>query len=1079
MKKYSVVWYSDNSFNERIDVIEDVSKYNILDTSDCTASYIKGSDERYFGDQSMIDLIQSTKLKASILHVPDVQEPCVKDGKFYITTSKVSEDDSVEYKKVLVNGKLELEYYRNGAITVELDMINNQVYDSTSRPVNYEDYVVAFGIQTSKGNTTVRTTQAEFYPYEELLRMYPQVKHVLDPINDYVVVGSYEEAVERLRIWKESKEQLKSFDIESYSVDWGPDSSNRITGVFLGIDEHWSTYFPFRQEAFKYNLPIEFLREIFETINSQPPAPEVIIIAHNVKFEIEGFYQEYRERIRFDVDTYLLAVLVDPNVKKGTHTLKALTAKYDGKFYLTLEQIFIGPVKFNVLPESIVKLYGCPDATSPAKIFKALMQELPKDEHFIMQLEMKLPYIKGCHNEFYGIRMDMPLLNKLIENEQYKVNLLKDMFCKIHKTSKNINSYDVMSEILYYKLRCPVVVTTDRGLPATSKKAIDHIVAGGKIEITEDTVIPQDIVDLNGKVIIKGKELAGNKYPSLVIYQTYKKCMKELGALNRLKNHSVNGFFKFYINQLGAASSRQTSDAHQFSDTMKKCAVADSPHHRLVSCDWSQVELRILAGMAKELPLLELEKQPGVDIHRAVCSIIKKTPMYLISEEDRKKAKPVNFGVVYMMSEYGMASGEYGPKYTKAQLAEVRQRMMDFFNGLPCIKEFIHNNEVYLRENGFIKTAFCYYRYFKELLDPTITEKRAMKYVRAGNNTPVQGTGAALMKIAEDKVDQYMQSKGWLKEKNYDGRMLPMARMILPVHDEILGSFDKDIPIEEIITMFKDCMELEVKGMPPFFATPAFVENWYEGKNSVWEVPIELRDQVVEEYRKGNLLFGDRDYLEVVTEFRNNEIRDYMYGLISKYKTADAVAEHVTHDSLTHTLIEAMMPDKDERKKLTHIERIHEATRRYMEQLDSGEMDRIVATINEEEEDEVNPLMEVDEWVEGYARVSADGDLIVEDVSTEDAEYYADSLMYDEVEGYSENIETPSAIYLMNECIIDLTHLTEEQTELFNQKIQEITSPSGFYTVVYILGHKTLKTPLKIDYKTEDITSILTEVLGG
>ena len=1083
--KYSepltLIWYSDTDFNERIDVVESIDSYTIINTENCVASYIKGNDELVYGDMKVIQDIVGTKHKASTLHMAESRNVGVEDGKFVMTVSKEQSDTGVSYIVKMVNAKIESEHYSADGITVDINAVTDQFYDPTNKPANWDDYVSINTVQGKGTYSTVKVGQAEFLSYEELLRKFPQVSHVLD--NDYVVVRSYEEAEERLKIWRESKEQLKSFDIESYSTDWGPDSDNRITGIFLGFGETWSTYFPFRQQNFKYNLPMEYLLKIFDEINNQPPAPEVIILAHNVKFELEGFYQEYRKRVRCDVDTYVLAVLVNPIVKKKTHDLKTLTGQVDNRFYLTLNQIFIGPVMFNVLTEDIVKLYGCPDATSPAKIYKHLMKQLPEDEYSIMQLEMKLPPIKACHNEFYGMRMDQEMLNGLIENEQYKVNMLKDLFCKIHHTSKNINSYEVLSEILYYKLRCPVDVVTDKGLPATSKVAIDRILSIGHINIDDNTVIPKDIVDLHGKVVVKGKDLASNKYPSLVIYQAYKKCGKELGALNRLKNHSVNGFFKFYINQVGAGSSRQTSDAHQFSDTMKKCALADSPHHRLVSCDWMQVELRILAGMAKQLDLMELESDPGVDVHRAICSIIKKTPMYLISEEDRKKAKPVNFGVVYMMSEYGLARNEYGPKYTMAQLAEVKQRIMDFFNGLPCIKEFIHNNEVYLRENGFIKTAFCYYRYFKELLDPTLDEKSAMKMIRAGNNTPVQGTGAGMMKMVEVDIDAYMMERGWLEEKNYDGRMLPMARMILPIHDEILASFDKSIPMEEIITMFKECMELDIQGMPPFFASPAFVGNWFDGKNSVYESPIELRDKIVDNYAKGITTFTDDNYLQVLTDYRNTEIKEYMEDLIRKYKTVDAVANNVKHDSLTHTLIEAMIPEKDERKKYTHMERIHEATRRYMQTLEEGgtleQIQNSVKPESDEDDTDFSEGMDMDEWANNYTHIAADGSLIEEEVDQEDEDYWSMDY-YDKVEGYSDNIEVPRVMYLMSECLIDLTHLDmDKEAEEINQEIQKLCDPNAYYSIVYVMGNRTLKTNLKIGYLHKELEEIFDRVLGG
>lgn len=1074
-EKMFIVWYSNDQSDERIDVIDNIDNYTMLNTGNCVASYMSSSNsEKCYGEHNIISGILRIKQEASLLHVAEQKSVKVEDGMFVMDTIKENEGTDVFYHMTMKNGKISYEEYRTGLGTIVIDNIQDMSYVSSDHPINYEEYETINEVNRTHSQT-VRKSNSEFYSYEELLRMYPQVSHVLDPSNDYCVIQSKEEAEERLKIWIESKEQLKTYDIESFDKKWGPASTNRITGVFLGYGTKWSTYFPFRQENFDYNLPLDFLKEIFNAINNQPPMPEVIILGHNVKFEIQGFYQEFREIIRCDIDTYLLSVLADPIIRKGSHTLKNLTAKIDKNFYLSLEQIFIGPVKFNTLPPDIVRLYGCPDATSPAKLYPYLMNIIPKDEMFVCTLENQLPPVKALQ-EFYGIRMDQDRLTKLIDSEEYKVELLKDMFMKIHRTSKNINSNDVLSDIIYNKLRCRVEVRTDKGAPSTSKLAIDRIIDTGYTPIIEDTPIPKDIVDKDGKVIISGRELASNKYPSLVIYQTYKKCVKELGALNRLRNHSEDGFFKFYINQVGAGSNRQTSDAHQFSSTMKSCAIADSPHHQLVSCDWKQIEYRVLAGMAKQEDLMELERDPGVDIHRAILSLIQGKPIYMISEEDRQAGKSVNFGIVYMMSEYGLARKDYGPAYTKENLQTERKKISDFMNALPNIKMLLKGNEMFLKKNGYIKTAFNYYRYFPELLDPTIDRKIVQSKIRSGNNTPVQGTAASLLKIVESKVWDYIREKGWDKEKDYDGKMLPMVRMILPIHDEILLSYDKSIPMEEIIYMFKVCMELDIKGMPPFFAAPAFIDNWYQGKDSAYEVDIEFRDKVVEEYLKGNYLLTGHDYITVLQDMRSKEIRTYMENLIAKYKTVDEVAKHVTHDSMTHTLIETMLP-KSERKKLTHEERIHESVRLYMEALESdGNLQEVLARPSTDTEEDKVEYMDLDEWSTTYTHIDANGDLIVEDSENEDPDDVTtieELAPIEEREDYNKS----NVIYLMSECLIDLTGLDfSTEAEFVNQEVQKLTSPDGFYSVVYVMDNKTIRTNFKVNYIESELEDIFTRL---
>lgn len=1048
---YYIVIFTD-SVNERVDIFKTPEDYTRYNTEDCVMSYISGNPAKIYGTKSIYMSYLSIKNTVASMHVEEKRETVIKDGRFILNITKTSLDESLSYKLSMVNGRIETEeyYYDNDYLII--NDIKNEMYNPTDKPINIGDYL---DMNTLYKTTTTSTTS--YYSYDELLQMYPEVKHVLD--NDYVVVNSYEEAEERLKFWIDSKEQLKSFDIESTGTDWGPTSQCRITGVFLGLDESWSTYFPFRQDNFEYNLPIEFLRRIFDAINNQPPAPEVILLAHNVLFEIQGFYQEFTDYVRCDVDTYLLSILVNPVQSKGTHTLKALTSKADGKFYLSLEHIFKGKVQFNVLPPEIVKLYGCPDATSPAKVYKYLMKKIPKDEYFMITLENTLPVIKAM-NTFYGMRLNQDRLSELLEIAENDAEKLKMIFMKHLKITGNINSPEVMRDVLYNKLRCPVEMRSDSGLPSVNKAAIAQIIKSGYRDPGD--AIPKDIISADGKtVLVKGIDLASNKYAVLLVYQQYKLLLKEVGALRRLKTKSVAEFFKFYINQSGAGSNRQTSDAQQFDDLMKSCAVADSKYHGLVSCDWKQVELRVLAGLAGQQDLIELEKNPDVDIHRAILSIITGKPMYMISEEERKKGKSVNFGVVYMMSEYGLAQREYGTRYTKEQLNEKKKAIADFFNGLPYIKTFLKNNELFLKEHGYIKTAFNYYRYFPQLLDDTVSDKDKKKLIRAGNNTPVQGTAAQMLKIVEGKVWDYIRDHGWDKVKDYDGIKLPMVRMILPIHDEILLSYDKSIPKEEIIKMFKECMELDFDKMPPFFAAPAFIDSWYDGKDSAYEVDIRVRDKIVEDYKNGMLTFSEDNYLDFLNGCRDREISEYMNNLIDTYKTVDEVAKHVTDDNLTHVLIETKL-SKSDRKKLTHQERIVEATRRYMEGYTPKEEPKTG--------EDYTVMIDTETWFEESQEVDQFGDLVETNVEETD-EYYEEipDVEQDEVK------DNTKVLYGLNEVIIDMSTATDEQL----QEILKLCDDKDFYTVIIMKGERIVKTEYKVGWIPEQIQSILEGSVNG
>lgn len=1071
-KEYRVFHYDSNSFT-RFDIIDPDSNYIVGDTGNCVASLYKKKVIRVLGDRNVISEYQSV-LKQVNSFVGIQKNDLINngDGTLSLVTT-VEEKNLGLLHKTTLKGRLltnELCVTKSGAI--EYFDISNDAYDDL-QPFNIEEYE-SIGIDQNIDNIIKKNIKASgrtHYTAEELLKMYPDLAHIYK--NDYLVISSYEEAEKRLRDWINSKQQLKTIDIESLDKVWGVGSDNKITGVFLGYGTVWSTYFPFRQNNFKYNLPIEFLRKIFDSVNAQPAYPEVIMLAHNAKFELEGFYQEFEDWIRVDIDTFILSVLVDPLIKAGVHTLKALGSKVDGNRYLELKQIFFNKVEFNVLPEDVVLLYGCPDGTTPAKIYPYLMSKLPKDEIGWMLKEMKLIKVKAF-NEFFGMRLDQQRLDSLIRKEQDKIDILSEKFKRIHRTSRNINSPDVMRDILYNKLRIPVEIYTNKNLPSTSKAAIERALDLGAIRDYDKDNVPDDIRDSDGNTIVKGKDLAANKYYSLVIYQKYKKAVKELGALNRLRKKSLQGYFKFYINQVGAGSNRQTSDAQQFSSTMKSCAVADSPYHGLVSSDWSQVELRILAWLAKEQPLIDLASITGVDLHRAILSIILNRPIWDISEEERKDGKAVNFGVVYLMTEYGLVRKEIGPKFTKEELNQMRDKITNFYNSFPKIKEFLAKQEWMLLNRGYVKTAFNYYRYFEELKDPTIDKKLRSSLIKSGTNTPIQGTGAQMLKLVEIAVFEYCEKKGWNKLVNYDGVRLPIVRSILPIHDELLISYDETrVKKEEIIHMLRECMEIEVPGAPPFFACPAFIKNWYDGKDPAFEIPTELRDKIDDEFVKGNYILSDSEYnyYDYLTRYREDEIHNYMIGLKDKYITPEEITKHVTHESLTHTLIEAMIP-KAERIQLTHRERIAEAVNRWLEKNKESTVNKkpvpIVVDIKVEEkaEDFISNYEDVESWESPYAKFDEYGELI------EEVDNNSDDVEIDTIFKYNRDREvteeekiTTHVFYIGNQCIVDFTGFDISTTgqDIYSKIIQN-TASNGGYKLVLMHGKKTIETSFRINY---------------
>lgn len=1125
--EYTVIWYDDGSNFERIDVIAKLEDYNVIDTSTCDAAYYRKSKELYLGNEKLIRDIVKTRNMASVFKGKLEQSIEIVDGKVQIKQWKKNEGLGLYWEMLMENGFIVSEYYSTPEMQIEIfDVQKDKGLDI--QPINLSNYMV-YNIVADK--IEAQASDAEYYSEEYLRAKYPAISHIDN--YDFVVVSSMEEADERLRIFYNAPTKVKSIDLETTGTETGMYGQDVITGIVLSWRYGESTYYPFRQEKCDFNLPISYISKILEAVNTQ--SEDVVIVGYNAKFEIQGIwkeskyyigYSEYAKKwdpqceehglddtyLRIDADAMFLSIIVNPEFKqKGLHTLKAEAYRADGQFYLELkEHIFKDPknIKFNVLPPGIIKLYACPDGPNTINVYNRLLAMTPKHQLGVFRNENKMIYVTA-ENEFYGMRTQKQRLVELIENEEYIVNTLAEYFKKAHKTNGNINSPQLRRVIFYDKLRCPVEVRTNKGLPSTSNVALKRIVELGAIkkEDVDPNKIPPDILDLNGNVVIKGIDLASNRYPSLVILNKYAKSQKELGAYKRIQRTSLRDRVMFYMNQYGAATGRRTSDAHQYSDGMKSLIIADSNDHHLWSADFKQVELRLLAYLAGQKDLIELESDPDVDIHRAILSIIKGKPMWDISAEERKKGKATNFGVVYMMSPFGLAKQNAGPAYTKSDYEDALASINDFYNGMPKINQFTLNNEKFLRENGYIETAFGRRRNFERLLDPTYPERDKASLIRAGNNMPVQGFGADLLKQVELNLREYIIEKGWDEKVDCDGVMLPKVRLMLSIHDEVLVSTHKSIPIAAIITMFKECMEIQIEGAPPFFAAPALVRNWLDGKNDAYECDLRFRDEIVEAWvNEGKELIHPETYLEDLDNFRARRLNTYMDDLIRQYKTAEEVAVHVQHSELTHTLISAYVGKE---KGFTHRESILEATKRYMARhaerlsveifnstdaatdtkaataLDAlnnlmqevQSTEKVSYTGGKDDRSEKQGLTSFEE-LEEFIYFDENGEAIFEEdeegAEVDDLSTLQETSMY-----VKSTVERTRALYSIDQVFIDLNDLklADPRTHKIYKAMIDLYDPDGEYKVLFMIDGQIRGIDFHVKYIPDKITKLIESII--
>jgi len=226
----------------------------------------------------------------------------------------------------------------------------------------------------------------------------------------------------------------------------------------------------------------------------------------------------------------------------------------------------------------------------------------------------------------------------------------------------------------------------------------------------------------------------------------------------------------------------------------------------LVSADYSQVELRIVAAMANDENMIQAFQQQQ-DIHAATASHVFHVPLTEVTKEQRRYAKSVNFGILYGMSAFGLADRLHIPQ------SEARQLITDYNNSFPKIEQFMNGIVAFARANGYVETLLGRRRYISDINSGNGMLRRAAE--RNAINAPIQGTAADVIKIAMIRIFNELKKRE-LKTK-----------MVLQVHDELVF----DVPMEELDTIaliVPDLMGSALQISVPLVAELSFGKNWYE-----------------------------------------------------------------------------------------------------------------------------------------------------------------------------------------------------------------------------------------------------------
>lgn len=508
-------------------------------------------------------------------------------------------------------------------------------------------------------------------------------------------------------------------------------------------------------------------------------------ICHNAKFDIAVLR---RLNIITDgniFDTMVAAYLINSDDKIG---MDALSLKYLNYQPIPITEIIglkkdpsiIFEVDLNKLSD-----YSCEDADITYRLYNIFMPLLKDNNLYNLAGRIEFPLIRVLENmERTGINIDVNYLKNFSSELQ---SLLTDYTKKIYLSARsefNINSTKQLQQILFENLRLQPTKKTKTGF-STDAQSLENMV-------NEHEIIP---LLINYRQVQKLKSTYTDALPELI--------NKNTGRLHTSFNQTVTS--------TGRLSSTNPNLQNipirtELGKEIRKAFIAADKNYCILSADYSQIELRIMAGICKDPGLVKAFNE-GKDIHQSTAAQVFMVPLEEVTSDMRRKAKEVNFGILYGIGAFGLSTRLGIPQGHAKEIIET------YFKKFTNVKEFIENSIEKARTNGYAETLLGRRRYL-----PNINSKnRAVRQFeeRVATNMPIQGTAADLIKIAMIEINEAIELKGF------------RSRMLLQVHDELVFDVHKE-ELKEFQQMVIEKMESAMDINVPLKVECGIGENWLD-----------------------------------------------------------------------------------------------------------------------------------------------------------------------------------------------------------------------------------------------------------
>ena len=569
------------------------------------------------------------------------------------------------------------------------------------------------------------------------------------------------------------------FDTETTGIDA---LNAELVGMSFSFEKGKAFYVPFPENQEEAQVLVDKFKPFFESESIEK-------IGQNIKYDLK-ILSHYGVQIKGKLfDTMIAHYLINPDMRHNMDVLSETYLKYSPK---SIEDL-IGKKGKNQLsmrqvPLEDIKEYAAEDADITFQLKQNFSPILDKAETKKLFDEIEIPLIPVlAAMELEGINLDVPFL-KSMSVEMAKESAALEQ--KIYETAGekfNLASPKQLGDILFDKLKIGGAKQkkTKTGQYATGEEVLSYL--------ANDNEIVRDILEWRQMVKLQSTYI--DALPNQVDTKTgrvHTDYMQTVAATGRLSSNNPN------LQNIPIRTERGR--------LIRKAFIARDENYTLVSADYSQIELRIIAALSGEENMIKAF-QNNEDIHRSTAAKVFNVPLEEVTKEQRSNAKTVNFGIIYGVSAFGLSNQTSLSRKESAELIDA------YYATYPKLKSYMANQVDFAREHGYVQTVLGRRRYLKDINSANMMVKSGAE--RNAVNAPIQGSAADIIKIAMINIHKKLVSENW------------KSKMLLQVHDELV--FDvHNSELDKIQPMIKYEMENAFKMDVPLDVEIGMGKNWLE-----------------------------------------------------------------------------------------------------------------------------------------------------------------------------------------------------------------------------------------------------------